>query len=300
MEQLHYDQRPTVTLIIACSDQANRRAVRTLGNPIEHHTLFVATEGKLLTGDHQAVVWQQCGNGMGDNPPVEIASAFSLDTIAGWTDQLLEIGDEVRRRHSIREERRPRPDPDTLYPDHLRAAMPVPAAQVNAALAVQLTPAEKNALDFLAAWPLATTAHLSGLMGGVTHRRVAQVLQSLTHRGHVRTNGTRHVLTDAGLTYLARRDRAAERIALGRWSPRLWRQRADAGRVYAGSALRTLAAQLHHQDAITSVAAALSAECARRPAYALGELLPTHRSSIGYAFLGDNFVVHPDASFQLA
>lgn len=59
-----------------------------------------------------------------------------------------------------------------------------------------------------------------------------------------------------------------------------------------------MAAHLHHQDAITSVAAALSAEWARRPAYALGELLLTHRSSIGYAFLGDNFVVRPAASFR--
>ena len=256
IDNLHYDQRPMVTLVIACSDHANRRAVRTLGNPLQHHTLFVATEGKLLAGDHHALVWQQCGNGMGDNPPVEISSGVSLDTIVGWTDQLLEIGDEVRRKHNDRAERLPKPDPDTLYPDHLRAAMPAPSAQVKAALAVQLTPGEKNALDLLAAWPLASTTNLAGLMGGVTQRRANQVLQSLTQRGLVRTNGTRHVLTDAGLTYLARRDRAAERIALGRWSPRLWRPRAGAGRVYAGSALRTLAAQLHHQDAITCVAAA--------------------------------------------
>ena len=46
MENLPWHQRPTVTLVIACFDQANRRAVRTLGHPMEHRTMFVATEGE--------------------------------------------------------------------------------------------------------------------------------------------------------------------------------------------------------------------------------------------------------------
>ena len=63
------------------SDQATRRAVRTLGHPMRHHATFVATEGELLAGDHRGVVWQQCGAGMGDNPPVKVVPNVSLNDI---------------------------------------------------------------------------------------------------------------------------------------------------------------------------------------------------------------------------
>ena len=228
-----------------------------------------------------------------------VTSAVSLHAIVAWTDRLLEAGDETSRRYGFPVKRRTTPNPDTLYPMHLRVAMPAPADQVRAALAVQLTSAEKAVLDTLAAWPLATTTHVTGLMGGVTRRRANQLLRSLAQRGLVGAIGSRHVLTDAGLTYLARRDRAAERIALGRWSPRWWRPRPGAARVFAGSALRTLATQLHHQDVLTTVVAALTAECARSPDHELVELLPTHRASVGYALFGAHYVVHPDAFIRL-
>ena len=221
IENLPWTQCPTVTLVVTCSDQANRRAVRTLGHPMEHRTTFVATERELLAGDARAMLWQQCGNGMGDNPPVEVASDVSLDNIIGWTERLVE-SDEVYRRSSGPERAsKPTPDPDALYPEHLRAAMPQSSEQVKAALSVQLTGSEKDALDLLAAWPLCTTEQLMGLMGGVTRRRARQVLNSLTQHGLTRRDHYRHVLCDGGLRYLARRDRAAVRMAPGRWSPRL-------------------------------------------------------------------------------
>ena len=71
LENLLSKQRPTVTLVLTHSDQATRRAVRTLGHPMQHRTTFVATEGELLAGDHRGVVWQQCGAGMGEKPSRE-------------------------------------------------------------------------------------------------------------------------------------------------------------------------------------------------------------------------------------
>lgn len=291
VEKLPHYERPTVTLVIACSDQANRRAVRTLGHPIAHMTLFVATERHVLAGDHHTPAWQRCGGGMANDPPVEVAPEASLQVILRWGGKLLE--------HEAREHRS-NPEPDSPHDESLRATMPSPPEQVRSTLAVQLAPAEKQALDTLAAWPLATTAQLAGLLGGVTRRRANQVLRSLRRRGLVRVLAQRHVLTDAGLTHLARRDRAAERIARGRWSPRPWRPRPGAARVLAGSALRTMAGQLRHQDAIATVAAALSAECARSCDHALLELLPTHHASIGYFAYGVNYVLHPDAFIRLA
>ena len=48
LENLSHGQRPMATLVLAHSDQANRRAVRTLGDPTHHRRTFVATEGELL------------------------------------------------------------------------------------------------------------------------------------------------------------------------------------------------------------------------------------------------------------
>ena len=102
----------------------------------------------------------------------------------------------------------PKPNPSDLYPSGVQAAMPEPTEQLASALPVQLTRAEKDALDLLAAWPLCTREQTAGLMGGVTLRRVNQVLRPPSQHSLVRTDEPLHMLTDEGLTYLARRDRA--------------------------------------------------------------------------------------------
>ena len=178
--------------------------------------------------------------------------------------------------------------------------MPEPSELLRSSLAVRLTRAEKDALDLLAAWPLCTTDQLAGLMGGVTRRRVNQVFNSLAGHSLVQANGQRHVLTDEGLRCLARRDRAAVGPVVGRWSARKRRRRNAKAPVYAGTALRSIASQIEHHDAITGFAAALSAETARSPDYEVLDLMPTSRSAVGYRWDWTNYVVHPDASFQLA
>ena len=297
VENLPVSQRPTVTLVITGSDQATRRAVRTLGHTVEHRTFFAATEGEQLAGGHRAVAWQQCGHGMGAQ--VKIAPYLSLENIVASIGWLVDRYARDRRDKTPPDKRTPEPDPYSLYPTHLRSAMPDPTEQVKSCLAVQLTRAEKDTLDLLAAWPLCTTDQLAGLMGGVTRRRANQVLRSLSARSLVHSENQRHVLRDEGLRYLARRDRAAVRMALGRWSAR-WRRRRGKAPVYAGTALRSLDSQMSHQDAINTVAAALSAEAARSKDHHLLELLPTSRSSIGYRYQGADYVIHPDATFWLS
>ena len=163
--------------------------------------------------------------------------------------------------------KRPAVDPESLYSPDLRATMPEPTEQLQSALAVQLTRAEKDALDLVSAWPLCTRRQLAGLMGGVTRHRVGQVLRSLMHRSLVRSDGPHHVLTDKGLTYLARRDRAAVGPTLDRWSPEPDTERAhpESGSlpIYEGSSLRAIANQLSHQTGITDLAASLTAEVAQ-------------------------------------
>ncbi len=213
-ENLPYRQQPTATLVLACSDQANRRAVRTLGHPMSHRTFFVATEGAQLAGDHKAVAWQQCGNGMAD--VVTVAPEMSLSGILACVQRYLDGYAADFNDKTPRDNRQPKPDPDTLYSDRLRALVPEPTEQVKECLAVHLSGAQKQALDLLAAWPRRTTEQFTGLMGGVTRRWARQVLHSLTDLSLARDDHGRHVLTDDGLRCLARRDRLAVRMALGR------------------------------------------------------------------------------------
>ena len=286
LENLRTRQRPTATLVLTHSDQATRRAFRTLGDPSEHRSTFVATEAELLAGDAQAPVWQQCGAGGNSFLPETVNPDVSLDAIMGWLGR--------RARHATDD--RPRPDPDELYPSRLRAMMPQPSEQVGSCLAVRLTRVEKQALDLLAAWPLCTTDQLAALMGGVTRRRANQVIRALTDLALIRADGDLHVLTDEGLTYLARRDRAAVGQVLDRWTaePSL-----NNPHVYAGTALRSAASQSDHHAALTTLAATLTDECARSRDYGVLDLLPTSRSAVGYWHDDTNYVVHPDLSFTL-
>ena len=287
IERLDSDDTPFVTLVLTHADQATRRAIRSLGDPSEHHRTFVTTEGEFLAGDHTGVVWQQCGSGVGE--AVRIDAAASLAGILAWAERLLDSSYSFLRE-------RPKSKPSALYPSGVQATMSEPTEQLAPALSVQLTRAEKDALDLLCAWPLCTREQLAGLMGGVTLRRVNQVLRSLSQHGLVRADEPLHMLTDEGLTYLARRDRAAVGLTLDRWSAEPLYLNAD---IYAGTAVRALASQMRHHAGVIDFAADLSAEVARSQDHDLFDLLPTSRSSIGYRYDWTTYVIHPDASFTL-
>ena len=287
IERLDSSDSPFVTLVLTHADQATRRAVRSLGDPSEHLRTFVATEGELLAGDHMGVVWQQCGSGLGE--AVRIDADASLAGILALAERLLDSSYSFLGKSA-------KPNPSALYPSGVQAAMTEPSQQLTSTLSVQLTRAEKDALDLLAAWPLCTREQLAGLMGGVTLRRVNQVLRSLAQHGLARTDEPLHMLTDEGLTYLARRDRAAVGLTLDRWSAEPLYLNAD---IYAGTAVRALASQMRHHAGVIDFAAALSTEVARSPDHDLFDLLPTSRSTIGYRYDWTTYVIHPDASFTL-
>ena len=297
LEHLDDDERPAVTLLLTYADQATRRAIRSTGDPRHHRTTFAATEGELLAGGAAAVVWQQGGTGVADHPPAPIAPDAALVDIVAWTERL-HAGAHASSRPT------PLPDPDALYAAAVRATRPEPARQLTSALAVQLTRADKATLDLLAAWPRCTRKQLAGLMGGVTRHRAGQALRSLRRHALVRADGARYVLTDDGLKYLARRDRAAVGPTLSQWSAqasiRPPQPTNGSAPAYAGTALRALAAQPEHQAGITDFAAALTTEVSRAPDYELFDLLPTACSATSYWHLGTPYVVHPDASFALA
>ena len=285
--------KPTITLVLTHSDQATRRAIRSLGDPWLHNRVFVATEPGFLAGDDGPLVWQRCG-AEANLQPVEIDSSISLASIMADMEDMLEASELYQNATGHRP-----PNPDELYSTFRRAAKPEPSEQLSSSLSVQLTAAEKQALDLLASWPLCTNERLSGFMGGVTRRRVNQILHPLKSRSLVTAEGIRCVLTDDGRRYLARRNRASLNMVLRRWSARRRRSYGGSTPTYHGTFLRTIASQLDHHDAVTSFAATITAEAVRSDAYVVFDLQPTSRSTIGYTYNDTNYVVHPDAAFVL-
>ena len=127
MERLPSRERPFATLVLTHADQATRRAIRSLGDPSEHRRTFVATEGEILAVDHTGAVWQQCGSGLGNDPPVRIDPGASLRSILAWMERLLDSSHSFFRDN-------PRPDLEDLYSSKVKAAMPEPAEQLTSSL----------------------------------------------------------------------------------------------------------------------------------------------------------------------
>ena len=286
IERLDWIRSPSLTLVLTDSEQDSRRAVRALADPGLHDTTLVACTADLIAAGPRTPVFQQGGYGFPNTPT--IGPEASLPAILTWIGKRAAA---YAKGGSIE----PSPNPDTLYRHKVRATMPKPSEQLDAALSLQLTSSEKQALDLLTAWPFCTPEQLAGLMGGVTRRRANQVLHSLRHHSLVQEEPDGYVLTDEGLTHLARRDRAAVGPTLDRWTAQL----SDDG-IYVGSAVRAIASQHDHQRGITEFAAMLSAEVAQDPDYEILDLLPTHRSQITYWHSGNRYVLHPDSSFQLS
>ena len=289
IERLDHRQRPRLSLVLAASDQDARRALRALGHPMDHHTMFVGTAGAVLARNVGARVWQQCGNGVDIATP--LAPELRLPDILGWLNDRMDAKRKRWRTADVLPDRR------SLYSTRMRATRPRPAEQLDAAYAVRLSRTDKQVLDLLADWPLCTTEQLAGLMGGVGRRRVNQALRRLRRRHLMQRDdeGGGYVLSDEGLTVLARRDRAAVGPVLDRWTPQQYEG------VYIGTSLRSLASQRDHQRGIVGFASRLSAEVGALPdEYELYDLLPTHRSQISYDAEGARQLLLPDVSFLLA
>ena len=279
IERLNVRERPLVTLIVVDSEQDMRRVLRTIADPSVHMETFVAVAGEVIVGQGKYEIWQQGGYGFASTPTLE--PDVSLSAIVARVRRLSGVYPNVDRATK-------RQSSGTAH-----TALPTPTEQLDQALSLTLSRTEKRVLDLIASWPFCSPMQLAGLMAGVSKRHANQVLRSLREQGLVQVEELGFVLSDRGLTYLARRDRAAVGPALDRWTP----LRDELG--YIGSALQTMANQHRHQAGITEFCANLSAEAARSSDHEILDLLPTHRSQISYEHRGARYMLYPDASFQL-
>ena len=152
----------------------------------------------------------------------------------------------------------------------------------------------KRVLGLIADWPWIGRRDLAGL-AGVSSQRVSQVLAPAAEAGLLTREASRFALSDRGLALLARRDRSAVHLALGRWSaapldreaPRTWRN-------VTGRRSRQLLRNLEHTRAVHGFVAAL-AEQARDREWEVVQLDPPHRASRYFRHGGVLHSVHPDA-----
>jgi len=172
----------------------------------------------------------------------------------------------------------------TYAPDHL--------------LPVRLRPAEKRALDLLAAWPWLAPAHLGELLG-VRPPRLSHLigrLQALGLTVSVAAGERRRLaLSDKGLALLARRDRVSVGAARGRWSAAAVDPRAPLSwRNVSGAGSRHLLRNVEHTEAVHGFIAALAGQ-ARSTGCAVAQLDPPHRASRFFRHRGRLHSIRPDA-----
>ncbi len=165
-------------------------------------------------------------------------------------------------------------------------------------LPVLLKPAEKRMLDCLADWPLITVEDLSGILGLSDSRawRLAARLNRLDLVAPVNLAGQRRfALSDGGLSFLARRDRASVGSAVRRWSvepvdgqpPSSWRD-------LPGARARPLARAIDHTEAAHRFMAALTRQAKGTKGYRVVAVSPPHHATRHFRYGGSFRSVHPD------
>ncbi len=165
-------------------------------------------------------------------------------------------------------------------------------------LSASLGPSEKRALDLLADWPWLRLDHLSALLG-VSRVRLRGLLRRVEEWGLVgrtKVQGRfRLTLSDRGLAFLARRDRAAFGELRKRWSAEVMSQdgRCDWGSI-KGTKSRQLLRNLTHTEAVHGFLAML-ADQARLAGWELVQLDPPHRASRYFRYEGRLHSIQPDA-----
>ena len=171
------------------------------------------------------------------------------------------------------------------------------AAAAVRALPALLKPAEKRALDRLADWPWLLQRDLAALLA-VSETRVSRLMNPLEGFGLVTRSpafGGRLALTDRGLGFLARRDRASVGVARKRWSvnpiddakPVDWRN-------VSGGRSRQLLRNLDHTAAVHDFLAALAGQ-SRALGWETAQLDPPHRASRYFRQEESLRSVNPDA-----
>ena len=135
IERLGVDERTMVTFILVDSEQDMRRALRAITDPHDHQQTLVAVTGEVIAGTGESEVWQQGGYGFSATTTVmpNVTLSAIVRRVHASPDGIrrLYVGSGGRSRQNI------------------SAGLPEPAEQLDQAVAIALSRAEKRLLDLL-------------------------------------------------------------------------------------------------------------------------------------------------------
>ena len=214
----------------------------------------------------------------------------------GWISSNWVIG----RRYRTLEQVVSQADPGGRFPwetpERKRASLPDPERMVRSAPAFGLTPSEKRALDLITDHPMIPREHLARWLG-VSDGRVSQVTHSLVNdwalveqRG--KRSDVRYTLSERGIGYITRRDRAQLSTTMAAWSTEPAADNHGRPRPL-GHRVLTWKRQTSHADGITWFLSELAAEAREDGASELQWSIPTARSD--RAFNRGEDAIAPDA-----
>ena len=223
------------------------------------------------------------------------------DTLERW-DRRTWISSNwvVGRTHRTLEQVVSQADPGGRFPretlERKRASLPDPDRMVRAAPTFGVSPAEKRALDLITDHPMIPREHLARWLG-VSDGRISQMTRSLVNdwalvEQHGKRSDVRYTLSERGIGYITRRDRAQLSTTMAAWSTEAATDNHGRPRPL-GHRILTWERQTSHADGITWFLSELAAEARADGASELQWSVPTARSD--RAFNRGEDAIAPDA-----
>ncbi len=181
-------------------------------------------------------------------------------------------------------------------PERKRASLPDSDRMVRSAPDFGVSPAEKRALDLITDHPMILREHLARWLS-VSDGRISQITRSLVSNWalveqHGKRNGVRYTLSERGIGYITRRDRAQLSTSMAAWSTEAAADNHGRPRPLRHRIL-TWERQTSHTDGITWFLSELAAEARANGASELQWSIPTARSD--RAFNRGEDAIAPDA-----
>ena len=266
--EYRYNRRPSVVLVLVPSPWEQRLTDEFCLNA-ELRDYFVGVERRETLEEWDRTVW--------------ISSNWTFGRIYRTLEQVVSEADTGRWFH-----------PEA--PERKRASLPDPERMVRAAPAFGISPAEKRALDLITDHPVIPREHLARWLG-VSDGRVSQMTRSLANtwglvEQHGKRSDVRYTLSDRGIRYITRRDRAQLATTMAAWSTEDTADNHGQLRPL-GHRILTWQRQTGHADGITWFLSELAAEAMTEDASELRWSLPTARAD--RAFNRGEDAIAPDA-----
>ena len=244
--------------LVARGIAEDRRALRSRAR------VYVGTESADLLADHKSAHWQ---------------STLDLDVLLGLKTL---VGRAERRTSAYPTERISDTPPDDDFPFD--------------APAFHLTRDDKMLMEHLADRPRIRREDLITIKGKIPGGLTRHMTRLRRTHGLVEQEGTRgnlrYLLSEKGVDYMARRDRADVGAARSTWSGKLSKN--DRGAVETrGYVIQTVRKEPESTDGLYEIVSHLVADVRDRPDYTLEYLLPQHRTNV---YVEPRVSIRPDAS----